>query len=251
MEAYLHSSQLLDYRDAIRSNDPIPRSAGLTLDFVSRMVSSPVAIFLAIETGQASTLAVVKADPTLGSDAEALGREYLRCVEGADPLLEAANLGTRLTLIGTDGLEKDSAFGESRLSTSFLREYGLGPVVALYLRNKEFELICVLVLIRSADEPEFTDREKSFLRQAAPVLAQSHESAAGARAVEPEQKEAVALLTPREQEIAQMAAAGARNEQIAKSLHISPGTVKTHMRNIYSKLGVDSRVHLSLSLTRQ
>jgi LuxR family transcriptional regulator, maltose regulon positive regulatory protein len=48
-------------------------------------------------------------------------------------------------------------------------------------------------------------------------------------------------LTPREQEILELIAAGLTNPEIAVKLVISPGTVKKHTSNIYGKLGVRSR----------
>jgi DNA-binding NarL/FixJ family response regulator len=48
-------------------------------------------------------------------------------------------------------------------------------------------------------------------------------------------------LTAREIEVLGLAAKGAGNKEIAKSLHISESTVKTHLLHIYSKLGVDGR----------
>jgi LuxR family maltose regulon positive regulatory protein len=49
------------------------------------------------------------------------------------------------------------------------------------------------------------------------------------------------LLTPRELAILRLIAAGLRNQEIAKKLFISPATVKRHVANIYSKLGVGHR----------
>jgi DNA-binding NarL/FixJ family response regulator len=54
------------------------------------------------------------------------------------------------------------------------------------------------------------------------------------------------VLTPRELEIVRMAAAGARNREIAQRLAISEGTVKIHFHNIYQKLEIDSRVGLAM-----
>jgi DNA-binding NarL/FixJ family response regulator len=55
-------------------------------------------------------------------------------------------------------------------------------------------------------------------------------------------------LTPREREVAQCAAAGARNKEIAWQLGISEGTVKLHLFRAYRKLKVDNRVRLALAL---
>lgn len=54
------------------------------------------------------------------------------------------------------------------------------------------------------------------------------------------------ILTERETEIMCLVAAGMSNRQIAEKLVLSPGTVKIHVHNIYSKLGVKNRVDLTL-----
>jgi DNA-binding CsgD family transcriptional regulator len=52
----------------------------------------------------------------------------------------------------------------------------------------------------------------------------------------------VEALTPREQEVLQLAAIGLSNEEIAGRFVISAGTVKVHLSNIYGKLGVTKRI---------
>lgn len=53
-----------------------------------------------------------------------------------------------------------------------------------------------------------------------------------------------ASLTPREQTVACLAAQALTNQQIANRLEISPHTVNFHLRQIFKKLGIDSRVSL-------
>ena len=53
-------------------------------------------------------------------------------------------------------------------------------------------------------------------------------------------------LTPREREIAELICQGLRNGKIADILHIKPGTVKTHTRNIYRKVHVRSKIGMLL-----
>lgn len=53
------------------------------------------------------------------------------------------------------------------------------------------------------------------------------------------------LLTDREIEITRAVANGLRNKVIADKLHISEGTVKVHLHNIYQKLELDGRHALS------
>jgi len=53
-------------------------------------------------------------------------------------------------------------------------------------------------------------------------------------------------LTPRECQIAELICQGLHNGKIAKYLHISPGTVKTHTRNIYRKARIKSKIAMLL-----
>ena len=52
-------------------------------------------------------------------------------------------------------------------------------------------------------------------------------------------------LSPREGEVAELAARGMPNGEIAKRLRIRKPTVATHIRSIYKKLGVTSRIQLA------
>jgi len=53
-------------------------------------------------------------------------------------------------------------------------------------------------------------------------------------------------LTPRERQIAELVCRGLRNGNIAGRLQIQPGTVKTHIRNIYRKVHVKSKISMLL-----
>lgn len=52
-------------------------------------------------------------------------------------------------------------------------------------------------------------------------------------------------LSPRETEVARLAARGARNREIAEALGLTESTVKMHMSNAFDKLGVASRAELA------
>ncbi|CQD14949.1 regulatory protein [Mycobacterium lentiflavum] len=51
-------------------------------------------------------------------------------------------------------------------------------------------------------------------------------------------------LTPAELRVAELVIEGASNPEVAQRLSLSPHTVNTHLRHVYSKLGVNSRTEL-------
>jgi DNA-binding CsgD family transcriptional regulator len=73
------------------------------------------------------------------------------------------------------------------------------------------------------------------------VPADWSEGERGVVSPEPGDDQPPATLTPREREVLQLAAEGHPGSIIADRLVISPATVKTHLTNIYTKLGVPGR----------
>ena len=60
----------------------------------------------------------------------------------------------------------------------------------------------------------------------------------------------VGALTARERDVARGVASGATNQEIGELLHISAGTVKTHLEQVFVKLGVRRRVQIGILLER-
>ena len=82
--------------------------------------------------------------------------------------------------------------------------------------------------------PDFSERDRALLVLLRPHLYQAYLDAERRRDPAPR-------LTPRQNELLRLLAAGHTNSQIARRLGISEGTVRTHLENIYGKLGVSSR----------
>ena len=60
----------------------------------------------------------------------------------------------------------------------------------------------------------------------------------------------LAGLTAREREIAALVAAGRTNREVAEQLVLSARTIDAHLRNVFAKLGVRSRVELARAVER-
>ena len=94
---------------------------------------------------------------------------------------------------------------------------------------------------------EFTDRQLSLLDAVRPWLELYEDlrmlarQVAAVRAAPLDDQRAEVRLSEREHQVLDRLAEGASNQDIADALHISPGTVRKHLENIYAKLEVTSR----------
>jgi DNA-binding CsgD family transcriptional regulator len=82
--------------------------------------------------------------------------------------------------------------------------------------------------------PDFSERDRELLVLLRPHLHQAYLDAERRR-------HPVPRLTPRQNDLLRLLAAGHTNAQIARRLGISEATVRTHLENIYDRLGVSSR----------
>ncbi|HVW43120.1 MAG TPA: LuxR C-terminal-related transcriptional regulator [Amycolatopsis sp.] len=88
---------------------------------------------------------------------------------------------------------------------------------------------------RRYNTPYWTGRARAELR-------------AAGEAVEAGTSATIADLTPQQAQISRLVAEGATNKEIAAQLFLSPRTVDHHLRNIFAKLGIRSRVELTAIL---
>lgn len=58
------------------------------------------------------------------------------------------------------------------------------------------------------------------------------------------------LLSTRELEVLKLLVEGYNNVEIAASLHVSRNTIKSHIRSILDKFGVDSRIQAAVFAVR-
>jgi DNA-binding CsgD family transcriptional regulator len=90
-----------------------------------------------------------------------------------------------------------------------------------------------LFFIRRPGTRDFGERDRAVLNVLRPQL--------GAIRERWERRRRPDGLTPRETEVVHLLRAGLTNQEIAERLVISTGTVRTHLENVFAKLGVHTR----------
>jgi DNA-binding CsgD family transcriptional regulator len=91
-----------------------------------------------------------------------------------------------------------------------------------------------LLFLREGTSPDFDDRDRLLLSLLRPHLNELYQELESRRWPQPK-------LTPRQRELMRLVAAGHSNAEIAKALVVSTTTVRTHLENIFERLGVSSR----------
>ncbi len=161
--------------------------------------------------------------------------------------LVAADLGADVVLI-------DLRFGAGRMggaeATRQLLARGGPPVLVLTTYDSDADIVTAVeagaigYLLKDAPTDELT----AAIRAAA----------AGRTALGPTVQQRLiervltpgTSLTPRELEVLDLVADGSSNEAVARTLHVSLATVKTHLAHVFDKLGVDSRT-AAVAVARQ
>ena len=103
------------------------------------------------------------------------------------------------------------------------------------LVGKQLDFVALLRAIRAVASGEI------WANRRAQALTLQHLTDFAAGAAEPEGQ-----LTRREQQIVDGVARGLRNKEIARQLAISEKTVKSHLNNIFQKLGLEGRFALAI-----
>ncbi|CAN7501171.1 MEDS domain-containing protein [Terrabacter sp. LjRoot27] len=122
-----------------------------------------------------------------------------------------------------------------------LQRFGLDMLVAV-LKTHPVVLLDRTVL----DNPHFLTRAEYDAEVADPTNRRS----LGAASAADRGPDAWPSLTPSELRIAEFVAKGLTNKDIARQLFVSPHTVDAHLKHMFTKLGIHSRVQLTV-LTMQ
>jgi two-component system, NarL family, response regulator LiaR len=104
--------------------------------------------------------------------------------------------------------------------------------IGYLLKDTEAEALCRAIKAAAKGQVQLTPHAAARLMQAVSV------------------SESPQALTERETDVLRLLAQGQANKQIARSLQIAEKTVKVHVSNILSKLGVQSRTQAALYAIR-
>jgi DNA-binding CsgD family transcriptional regulator len=151
-------------------------------------------------------------------------------------------------------------FYQSEYFRSYYVQTGLTEEIGYFIPLAG-DLTAVISLMRAVQSPAFSTREFRDLAGVKPVVraaaarhwADLHRRHSPAGDTDGEQSSVQrhiehayrtfgrTVLTPREREVVEFVLKGHSSDAIGKILDISPGTVRIHRKNIYSKLGINSQ----------
>jgi DNA-binding CsgD family transcriptional regulator len=157
----------------------------------------------------------------------------------------AQGIHARSRALLSDGEDADASYREAidRLGRTPLRPE-LARTHLLYGEwlRRENRRADARAQLRTAHDMFDTIGMEAFAERARRELAATGETA-GQRAME-----ARDTLTPQETQIAQLAREGLSNPEIAAQLFLSPRTVEWHLRKVFTKLDISSRLQLQRAL---
>jgi DNA-binding NarL/FixJ family response regulator len=145
---------------------------------------------------------------------------------------------------GPDAPSPEPSLGEAGRSERVVVEQ---DDVRLLIRDRG-RLIAGVTLWRALRSPAWSARRLQLLTALQPLIEVAYVSAL--RTASSIDARLPSTLTRRQRQVARMLAVGATNAEVARALHISADTAKSHARAALAKLGVASRRELVVALTR-
>lgn len=182
---------------------------------------------------RASIVRAVQLHPqlTLAGEAED-GRTALEALRTLRPDVAIVDL----RMPGLDGTQLVDAVKQEGLPTRVMLLSGHLEGDAVY---RALQLGAAAVLSKLTDPTALTDAVLAVARGETVIAPDAQEAVAEGIRLRTEDDRPV--LSQREREILTLVADGASVPAMAKHLHLSPSTVKTHLEHVYRKLGVSDR----------
>ena len=232
-----------NHAEALAAPEAGERLKAHALSALTAVAPVTSAWYVGVDRRHRSAQAMVLQSGRLPADPEGLWYRYLSAVVEDDPFTAARVKDLGATVLALKDFEPES----SATYRAFLAEHGLADRADVYLFHAG-TIVGQFALLRGPDLPPFGPADLVALRRMQPLL--EHAFACTLDPELPELRPALAEsgLSEREMDVAELVARGATNGEIARSLHISEATVKTHLTRVYSKVGVRTRTQLALAV---
>jgi DNA-binding NarL/FixJ family response regulator len=223
---------------ALRAAEPARDAIVLALDAVACELKPLAATFFRVGPDGEIASSVVHASHLPPAEVARQVRTWKATLRMLDPLAPR-RLPTPPGRIATlrDVGEHDGLPSEALVRAAY-RQIGVANDVRLLVRDGD-RVVAGVTLWRGRGSRPWTSAHLRTLRTVQPLVELAYLSQlaepAGVDAALPE------TLTRREREVARLLATGVTNAELARALHVSPNTAKSHTRAVLSKLGVTSR----------
>lgn len=175
---------------------------------------------------------------------EEMSQRYAEKIWQLDPLHPTNFEDKETVVISNSMLMTDFAWQKTEFFQIFFKPSGYFHNADIFFRQ-EGRIIAVLTLLRKDPVTFFTDKETQLLIKLHPFIEYSLNNVYLPKRVHSRTSLASKYdLTARELDVVELALTGASNKVLVKQLKVSLPTLRTHMQNIYAKVGVHSNSEL-------
>jgi len=179
-----------------------------------------------------------------GAEVEEMSEEYAQNYWAFDPLHPSNFEQTDTIVITNSMLMTDFAWQKTDIYKKFFEPHGYYHNADMFFRQKE-RIIAILTLIRKDPTNHFTDQEVELLKKIQPFIQYTLSKKYLPKRVHNRESMSEKYgLTAREMDVVELALTGASNKILVDKLKISLPTLRTHLQNIYLKVGVHSNSEL-------
>ena len=161
-----------------------------------------------------------------------------------DPMHPSLHDDTDTTVLSNSSLMTNTAWMKTEIFKKFYQPNGMFHNADVFFRRKN-RIFAVLSLVRTDQDKPFTDRELNRLRSIQPFVQFTLNKIYIPKRIHDRTTLCEEFdLTPRELDVIEFALTGASNKILVEQLRVSLPTLRTHLQNIYTKVGVHSNSEL-------
>lgn len=177
--------------------------------------------------------------------------EYERKHWHEDPMHPTRYEDSDVKVVSNSMLMSLSEWKQSGVYLNFLKHHDYIHNVDTYFRQ-DGKIVGVLTLLRTDENKPFTEAEIKLLENLQPFMEYTLSKVfLPQRITERNQLQQKYQLTSRELDVMEYALTGLSNKELVRYLNMSLPTLRTHLQNIYSKVGVHSTSELISKVLRK